>query len=82
MKLKKEKPAMKIALVGYGKMGHMIEQAAKRAGHEVVTTIDVMAEDAKVKVAAGDTDSIVRAIVLLLLKQTVMIVIFIITRKN
>ena len=53
---------MKIALVGYGKMGHMIEQAAKRAGHEVVTTIDVMADDAKVKVAAGDTDSIVRAV--------------------
>ena len=41
---------MKIALVGYGKMGHMIEQAAKRAGHEVVTTIDVIADDAKVKV--------------------------------
>ena len=53
---------MKIALVGYGKMGHMIEQAAKRAGHEVVTTIDVIAEDAKVKVAAGDTDAIVRAV--------------------
>ena len=53
---------MKIALVGYGKMGHMIEQAAKRAGHEVVTTIDVIADDAKVKVAAGDTDSIVRAV--------------------
>ena len=53
---------MKIALVGYGKMGHMLEQAAKRAGHEVVTTIDVMADDAKVKVAAGDTDSIVRAV--------------------
>lgn len=53
---------MKIALVGYGKMGHMIEQAAKRAGHEVVTTIDVMAEDAKVKVAAGDTDAILRAV--------------------
>ena len=53
---------MKIALVGYGKMGHMIEQAAKRAGQEVVTTIDVMAEDAKVKVAAGDTAAIVRAV--------------------
>ncbi len=53
---------MKIALVGYGKMGHMIEIAAKRDGHEVVTTIDVMADDAKVKVAAGDTDAIVRAV--------------------
>ena len=27
---------MKIALVGYGKMGQMIAQAAKRAGHEIV----------------------------------------------
>ena len=53
---------MKIALVGYGKMGHMIEIAAKRDGHEVVTTIDVMTDDAKVKVAAGDTDAIVRAV--------------------
>ena len=53
---------MKIALVGYGKMGHMIEQAAKRAGHEVVVTIDVIAEDAMVKVAQGDTDAIVRAV--------------------
>ena len=53
---------MKIALVGYGKMGHMIEQAAKKAGHEVVTTIDVIAEDAKVKVTSGDTDAIVRAV--------------------
>ena len=42
---------MKIALVGYGKMGHMIEQAAKRAGHEVVTTIDVIADDAAVHLA-------------------------------
>ena len=53
---------MKIALVGYGKMGHMIEQAAKRAGQEVVVTIDVIADDAKENVAAGDTDSIVRAV--------------------
>lgn len=53
---------MKIALVGYGKMGHMLEQAAIRDGHEVVTTIDVVADDAKVKVAQGDTESIVRAV--------------------
>ena len=53
---------MKIALVGYGKMGHMIEQAAKRAGHEVVVTIDVASEDAKVIVAQGDTEAIVRAV--------------------
>ena len=53
---------MKIALVGYGKMGHMIEQAAKRAGHEVVATIDVIADDASVKVAAGDGDAVARAV--------------------
>ena len=54
---------MKIALVGYGKMGHMIEQAALSLGHSVVTTIDVFAEDAKVKIAAGDTKAMVDAIV-------------------
>ena len=53
---------MKIALVGYGKMGHMIEAAAKRAGHEVVATIDVIAEDASVKVAAGDGEAVARAV--------------------
>ena len=53
---------MKIALVGYGKMGQMIAQAAKRAGHEIVTTIDVVSDEAMVKVAQGDTDAIVRAV--------------------
>lgn len=53
---------MKIALVGYGKMGHMIEQCAKRAGHEVVVTIDTIAEDAQVKVPAGDGDAVARAV--------------------
>ena len=53
---------MKIALVGYGKMGQMIAQAAKRAGHEIVTTIDVASDEAMVKVAQGDTDAIVRAV--------------------
>lgn len=32
---------MKIALIGYGKMGHMIEQIAKERGHEIVSIIDV-----------------------------------------
>ena len=54
---------MKIAFVGYGKMGHMIEQAALGLGHSVVTTIDVFSEDAKVKIAAGDTKAMVDAIV-------------------
>ena len=32
---------MKIALIGYGKMGHMIEQIAFERGHEIVSIIDV-----------------------------------------
>lgn len=32
---------MKIALIGYGKMGKMIEQIAKARGHEIVSVIDV-----------------------------------------
>ncbi|WP_278582270.1 4-hydroxy-tetrahydrodipicolinate reductase [Prevotella denticola] len=32
---------MKIALIGYGKMGHMIEQIARDRGHEIVSIIDV-----------------------------------------
>lgn len=32
---------MKIALIGYGKMGRMIEQIAKGRGHEIVSIIDV-----------------------------------------
>lgn len=31
---------MKIALIGYGKMGHMIEQIAKDRGHEISVVID------------------------------------------
>ena len=32
---------MKIALIGYGKMGKMIEQIALDRGHDVVSIIDV-----------------------------------------
>ena len=32
---------MKIALIGYGKMGHMIEQIALERAHEIVSIIDV-----------------------------------------
>ena len=35
---------MKIALIGYGKMGHMIENIALERGHEIVTRIDVGSE--------------------------------------
>jgi 4-hydroxy-tetrahydrodipicolinate reductase len=31
---------MKIALIGYGKMGHMIESIAQERGHEIVSIID------------------------------------------
>ena len=31
---------MKIALIGYGKMGHMIEEIALQRGHEIVARID------------------------------------------
>lgn len=36
---------MKIALIGYGKMGHMIEQIALERGHEIVCKIDVNNQD-------------------------------------
>jgi 4-hydroxy-tetrahydrodipicolinate reductase len=32
---------MKIALIGYGKMGHMIEEVATQRGHEIVLKIDI-----------------------------------------
>ena len=31
---------MKVALIGYGKMGHMIESIARERGHEIVCIID------------------------------------------
>lgn len=53
---------MKIALVGYGKMGHMIEVCAKAMGHEVVATIDVVAKDASVLVPVGDYEAVADAV--------------------
>lgn len=53
---------MKIALVGYGKMGHMLEMCAKRDGHDVVVRIDSFAEDADVVVKDGNTQMIARAV--------------------
>ena len=32
---------MNIALIGYGKMGHVIEQIALSRGHKIVCTVDV-----------------------------------------
>ena len=36
---------MKIALIGYGKMGHMIEEIARERGHEIVCIIDIDNQD-------------------------------------
>ena len=33
---------MKIAIIGYGKMGHVIEQIAKQRGNEVVLILDAL----------------------------------------
>lgn len=53
---------MKIAIVGYGKMGHMIEAAARSMGHEVVATVDVAAKDASALVPAGDGAAVAEAV--------------------
>ena len=53
---------MKIAMVGFGKMGHMIKSAAEACGNEVVLTVDVVAADADVKVSAGDYEAVARAV--------------------
>src|SRR5690554_2087108 len=36
---------MKIALIGYGKMGHEIEKIARERGHDIVCTIDINEEE-------------------------------------
>ena len=32
---------MRIAIIGYGKMGHMIEEVAVQRGHEIVLKINI-----------------------------------------
>lgn len=49
---------MKIALIGYGKMGHRIEQAARKNGHEIAATLDVAAPDATIKLDAHNPRSL------------------------
>ncbi len=51
---------MNIALVGYGKMGHIIESIAKQKGHFVVATIDNYAQDATHK--ASNNEELANAI--------------------
>ena len=42
---------MKIALLGYGKMGKMIEQIAISRGHEIVAKVDESTQDFDIKTA-------------------------------
>ncbi len=41
------KRGMKIAIIGYGKMGHMVEATAKKRGHEIVCIIDLDVQQGK-----------------------------------
>ncbi len=51
---------MKLALIGYGKMGHMIAQAARLRTHDIVCTVDLFAQDASC--ITSDTSEMVRAV--------------------
>ncbi|MCR5613344.1 4-hydroxy-tetrahydrodipicolinate reductase [Treponema sp.] len=53
---------MKIAIVGFGKMGHMIKNSAENFGHEVVATVDVISKDATDVVAQGDYAAVAEAV--------------------
>ncbi|WP_147612729.1 4-hydroxy-tetrahydrodipicolinate reductase [Treponema pectinovorum] len=53
---------MKIALVGYGKMGHMIEKCALESGNEIVATVDISAKDASCIVGMGDGRAVFEAV--------------------
>lgn len=45
---------MKIAIVGYGKMGRMVEAAALERKHEIAATIDVIDNGAGIKVSSAE----------------------------
>lgn len=53
---------MKILLLGYGKMGHMIEKYAIDYGHEVLATVDPFQKDASHKIENGDTEALIRIV--------------------
>ena len=44
---------MNIAIVGYGKMGHMIKSAVEQFGHRIVLTTDPSSPDADLKTASA-----------------------------
>lgn len=47
---------MKIALIGYGKMGRMIEEVARERGHEIVSVIDIDNREDMAGEAFADAD--------------------------
>ena len=47
---------MKIALIGYGKMGRMVEEIARERGHEIVSIIDLNNQDDFGSEAFGSAD--------------------------
>ena len=53
---------MKITLIGYGKMGHMIASIAKNKGHEIASTIDTFAPDAIVKIPSNEPSALAEAV--------------------
>jgi len=53
---------MRIAIVGYGKMGHIIRSVAENLGHTIAVTIDVASKDADCIVKKGDTELVARAV--------------------
>ena len=48
---------MKIAIIGYGKMGHMIEEVARSRGHEIAGIVDPMYEGPMYDVQRIEFDS-------------------------
>jgi 4-hydroxy-tetrahydrodipicolinate reductase len=48
---------MNVAIIGYGRMGHEIELAARDRGHSVITTIDPVAETAAFPSVAAAVDA-------------------------
>ncbi len=51
---------MNIAMVGFGKMGHMIAQAAELRGHKIVCSVDPFARDASL--VTGDAASMAEGV--------------------
>jgi 4-hydroxy-tetrahydrodipicolinate reductase len=53
---------MNIAIIGFGKMGHLVRDTAIRRGHTVVLTVDITASDADFRPVSGDASGMVRTV--------------------